>query len=105
MSFILVMLLIILIVIVAANMPLKLFLVTGTISAKNGQTIKLVRYTEGQPPELLSSCKVYNNQFRMSCKVDKVSPVSIVFDEESERIVYGLTLEEGHQDLVIILGK
>lgn len=105
MSFILVVLLIIFIVAVAAKMPLKLFLVTGTISAKNGQTLKLVRYTEGQPPELLSSCRVYNNQFRMSCNVDKISPVSIVFEEENERIVYGLTLEEGHQDITIGLIK
>jgi hypothetical protein len=96
MNFIIILLLLTALVTIAAKASLKLFLVTGTVFGKNGQLVKLVRDHYGQSPEILGSKMILNNQFRISCKVDKVSPVSIVFGEGKKMMVYTLILEEGH---------
>jgi hypothetical protein len=83
-------------IITAAKASLKLFLVTGTVSGKNGQLVKLVHDFYGSSPEVLGSKTIQDNHFRISCKVDKIGPVFLVFDGGKDMIVHAVTFEEGH---------
>ena len=82
-------------IITAAKASLKLFLVTGTVSGKNGQLVKLVHDFYGSSPEVLGSKTIQDNQFRISCKIDKNAPVFLVFEGGKDVIVCAVTLEEG----------
>lgn len=88
-------LLLFLLVTVAAKASLKIFLLTGSVYGKNGQKVELVRDVYGQHPQILASDTVRNNQFRFSCKVDEITPVSVLFQEGRVITSFTVILEEG----------
>ncbi|SHG57281.1 hypothetical protein SAMN04488522_106124 [Pedobacter caeni] len=81
--------------IVAAKAPLKLFVLTGIVSGKNGQLVSLVDES-GEVSRVLCTVTIQNNQFRLSCKVEQKALISLVFGEGKEKTTYPIMLEEGY---------
>lgn len=91
----------IVLLVLAAKAPLDLFLLTGTVPGKNGYLVELVKGFYGNSPEILSSCTVQYNQFRISCPVEEEGPVTLVLRYGQSTACYEFFLKKGHCNFIL----
>lgn len=88
--------LVLLLISIAAKASLKLFLLTGTVLGREGQTVELIRDYYGSGFKVLAKTTIQNQQFRFSYEVDEVAPVVVLFKDGKTSTSYNIILEEGH---------
>lgn len=81
---------------IAAKATLNLFLLTGTISGRNGQLVYLISDDQTDCPEVLCSVSIQHNAFRLSCQVKESRSVYLIIGEGKDEIRYLMTINQGH---------
>lgn len=81
---------------IAAKATLNLFLLTGTISGRNGQLVYLISEDRTDCSEVLCSVTIQNNAFRLSCKVWEARSAYLVIGKGKDEIRYPMIINQGH---------
>lgn len=81
---------------VAAKASLNLFLLTGTVSGKNGELVALISEESSENGQILCSVTIRNNCFRLSSEQVNDGPAYLVFGEGNDKTKYPVRLRKGH---------
>jgi len=81
---------------IAAKAALNVFLLTGTITGKNGQLAYLMCDEQNGGQEILCSVLIQNDRFRLSYQIDQQIPVCLVIGEGEDKIKCPIRINSGH---------
>lgn len=80
----------------AAKASLNLFLLTGTVSGKNGELVTLISEESSGNDQILCSVTIQNDCFRLSSEQVNDGPAYLVFGEGNDQTKYPVKLKKGH---------
>ncbi|TKC64076.1 hypothetical protein FBD94_06970 [Pedobacter hiemivivus] len=84
------------IILIAAKASLNLFLLTGTVSGKNGELVALISDEPTGNGQILCSVTIQNDCFRLSSEQVNDGPAYLVFGEGNDKTRYPVMLRKGH---------